>query len=127
MAQTVADLSPRKTPFDQGPVNAWYIVDEVAAGQILVPVFLFLLPVLFHNTLILVVMLLLPEGEPREPWKLSNKTTFRKLAHRKEWSFIHTSKGQRGYIKTRFSFQINTFTVVKMTEANVLWVKYSIK
>ena len=42
-------LLPRRSGFDLRPVRAWFVVDEVALGQVIVLILQFSLPVSFHK------------------------------------------------------------------------------
>ena len=52
--------------FDPRSVHVRFAVDEVALGQIFLPVLRFPLSVSFHRCSVLIFMLLLPEGQTGE-------------------------------------------------------------
>jgi len=73
--QLFAGLSARRAVFDSMSVHVRFVVDEVALGQYFYGYFRFPLSVTFYqfSVLILIHMILLPDGQTGEAWKTSNK------------------------------------------------------
>jgi hypothetical protein len=81
--------------FDSGSVLVRFVVDKVALGQVSLPVLQFPLSVSFHQCSILIViyMLLLPEGQRVEDWNPPKKQcSFKIVEHWLETSSFLNGK-----------------------------------
>jgi hypothetical protein len=67
--RSVAGLSRLRPGFDPSTVHMRFVIDKVAL-EVVLPAFLFPLPVSFHqhSTLVFIYTLLLPEGQTGEAW-----------------------------------------------------------
>jgi len=70
----VTGLSQRGTEIDPRSVHVRCVVKKVAIGRVVPPFFSFRPSVSFHqrSTLIVIYMLLLPDGQMNESWEPSN-------------------------------------------------------